>query len=133
VDGSGSAINFFAVQKDPVAVAGYGRIQLRFLATGGQLQRMTLDPQIAAPHGVAANHAGAGNNLGAAGQAEIVAQVDFRSVFRRQARHAFGNFDDALLALALFAAGRGNAHAKGIGAVEERCLWCDLASATVQM
>jgi hypothetical protein len=38
----------------------------------------------------------------------------------RQAWHAFGDFYDALLALALLPAGSGNLYAQALGAIEER-------------
>src|SRR5450759_5411026 len=55
-----------------------------------------------------------------AGQPEVALKVPFLLRRCRKAVDAFGDLDDALLALALLPAGSGNLYAQAFGAIEER-------------
>jgi len=93
---------------------------------------VAFDPHFTAAQGVATHHAGIGDNAGAAGEAELVAQMALFRCGRGEAIHAFGNFDQAFPAFALFAAGSGDADAQGFGAVEERSARVDAGKLSIK-
>jgi hypothetical protein len=83
---------------------------------------MALDAHVGSAHGVAAQSRdlkGAVLNQRLAGQAEIPLKVPLRSRGFRKTLDAFGDLYDALLALALLAARRGNLYTDPRGTIEE--------------
>ncbi len=74
----------------------------------------------AAAHGVAADVADGCGWVRLAREAECAFEVLFEFGARRQAIHAIDDFDHALFALALLAAGGGHADSGGLGVIEER-------------
>ena len=81
---------------------------------------MALDPHVPTPHGVTADNAGVFDDLAGAGQPEIVFQMGFGGNFFRKTIHAFGNFHETFLALALLAAGGGDLDSQCFSAFKQR-------------
>ena len=129
----GRTFYFLPVQKDPVAIAGDGRIQFPFFISRRELKRVTFDFHLPAPHRVAADHAGVGNDFTGTGQPELALQMFFRRHGWGKTLHAFDDLHDTLLAFALLAAGRWHMHAERFGVIEQRRTRRDAGSQTVEM
>jgi hypothetical protein len=82
---------------------------------------------------MAAHEAGVGGHAAAAGEAEIFFEMKLLRRFVGEALHAGGNFHQAFLALALFAARGGDFDAQGLRAIEERRAARGLAWPAVKM
>src|SRR6185437_2459706 len=108
VDGGGRTVNFGAVEEYPAAVARDAGIEAPFFVSRGQFEGVSFDAHFAAAHRVAADEAGFGSDFAAAGQAKILAEMRFFRRAWRKKFHSFGDFHEAFLALALFAAGGGD-------------------------
>jgi hypothetical protein len=124
--------DFLAIEQDAIAITRDGGIGRHRLGGGRQLKGVAFDPHFAAAQGVATHHSGIGGNTCAAGEAELVAQMAFLGGGGREAIHAFGDFDQAFPAFALFAAGSGDADAQGFGAVEERSARVDVSKLPIK-
>ena len=120
VDRAGRAVDLDAVEEDAVAVARDARVERHLLPLVGQAQGVALDAHLAAAHRVAFHLAVVGGDEALAGQAEVVLEVLLGVGGRREQVHALGDFDDALLALAVLAARGRHLDAEPLGAVEER-------------
>jgi hypothetical protein len=117
-----SAVDFFAIQKNPITIASYSRIEpqlLMMMMMSRKLKRATFDAHVAAPHGMAADNAGVGDNPAPAGKTEVLSQVIFLRRRFGKTFHALHNFHQALLALPLFAARSWNTYAKRLRVFEE--------------
>ena len=69
---------------------------------------------------MAADDAGIRGNAAGAGQAEILLQMHFLGTSGREKLHAFDDFHETFLALALFVAGSGHLDAKLFRVIEQR-------------
>jgi len=79
---------------------------------------LVFDNERAPTHGMALDFARICFDAGAAGEAEVVLKVSLLGAGGGEVLGAGGDLDDALLAFALLAAGRGDLDAEGFGAIE---------------
>jgi hypothetical protein len=84
------------------------------------MERVAFDAQFTAAHRVTAHDAGIADDPATAGEAEVSLEMRLRRRGKRKAIGAFGDFDDAFLAAAVFATGRGDPDAEGLGVIEQR-------------
>ena len=82
---------------------------------------------------MAADDAGTGNDFTAARQTKIVPQMMFRRPRLGKTFHPLGHFDDAFLALAVFAARSRHVDAERFGVIEQRRAGRDDGSHAVEM
>ncbi len=78
VNGAGGALHFYAVDKNAIAAAGDGGIELERLMGNGKSQRVPLDAHLPAPHRMAADVAAGCGYEGLAGETEISLEMPLR-------------------------------------------------------
>jgi hypothetical protein len=81
---------------------------------------MSFNAHLAPAHRMTADEAEVGSDFAAAGQAEILPEMNFFRHAWRKEFHSLGDFHQAFLALALFAAGSGNFDSQALRAIEKR-------------
>jgi len=83
------------------------------------MKSVALDAHLAAAQGLAGDNPVVGRDAALAGETEVTLEMSFRGGARSEKFRAASDFDEAFLALALFAAGGGHTDAERLGIIEE--------------